>query len=40
MNTGRTVRFADLAGRGEAGELRFRPLNWAYLKDRLILRAR
>ena len=40
MNPGRTVRFTDLAGRGEAGELRFRPLNWAYLKDRLILRAR
>jgi len=40
MNPGRTVGFEDLAGRGEAGELRFRPLNWAYLKDRLILRAR
>lgn len=40
MNTGRSLGFADLAGRGEAGELRFRPLNWAYLKDRLVLKAR
>ncbi|MEM9175681.1 MAG: hypothetical protein AAGC67_10635 [Myxococcota bacterium] len=40
MNPGGSFDFAALAGRGEAGELRFRPLNWAYLKDRVILRAR
>lgn len=37
MNDGRQLSFADLAGAGEAGELRFRPLNHAYLKDRVIL---
>ena len=40
MNPGGSFTFADLAGQGEAGELRFRPLNWAYLKDRLILGRR
>ena len=40
MNAGDTTSFEDLAGRGPSGELRFRPLNWAYLKDRVILRAR
>jgi len=37
MNVGTGFRFEDLAGRGEAGELRFRPLNHAYLKDRVVL---
>lgn len=37
MNEGRALGFADLAGLGAAGELRFRPLNHAYLKDRLVL---
>ncbi len=37
MNEGRELGFEDLAGAGEAGELRFRPLNHAYLKDRLVL---
>ena len=37
MNVGTGFRFEDLAGLGEAGELRFRPLNHAYLKDRVVL---
>ncbi len=37
MNDGRGFRFEDLAGVGPAGELRFRPLNHAYLKDRVVL---
>ena len=37
MNEGREFSFEDLAGLGEAGELRFRPLNHAYLKDRVVL---
>lgn len=40
MDAGPGVRFADLAGRGEAGPLRFRPLNHAYLRDRVVLRKR
>lgn len=40
MNTGTTFRFEDLAGRGEVGALRFRPLNHAYLRDRVILKPR
>lgn len=40
MNPGGTFGFADLTGLGEGGELRFRPLNWAYLKDRLVLKKR
>lgn len=40
MNPGETFDFADLTGRGDAGELRFRPLNWAYLKDRVVLKER
>ena len=40
MNPGGTFAFADLTGQGEAGELRFRPLNWAYLKDRIVLKKR
>jgi hypothetical protein len=37
MNEGRGFRFEDLAGEGSGGELRFRPLNHAYLKDRVVL---
>lgn len=37
MNLGRSFSFEDLAGRGASGELRFRPLNYAYLKDRVVL---
>jgi hypothetical protein len=37
MNNGHEFRFEDLAGEAEAGELRFRPLNYAYLKDRVVL---
>jgi hypothetical protein len=37
MNVGTGFRFEDLAGLGEGGELRFRPLNHAYLKDRIVL---
>ena len=40
MNPGGTFAFADLTGQGTSGELRFRPLNWAYLKDRVVLKAR
>lgn len=37
MNPGRGFSFEVLAGRSEVGELRFRPLNYAYLKDRVVL---
>ena len=37
MNSGRSLRFEDLAGLGERGELEFRPLNYAYLRDRVVL---
>lgn len=37
MNPGRSLRFEDLAGFSEAGELEFRPLNYAYLRDRIVL---
>ena len=37
MNTGRDFRFEDLAGLGPSGELLFRPINFAYLKDRVVL---
>lgn len=37
MNVGTSFSFEQLAGEGEAGELRFRPLNYAYLKDRVVL---
>jgi len=39
MNVGSEFKFEDLAGLGPAGELRFRPLNHAYLKDRVALSA-
>lgn len=32
-----TLRFEELAGEAESGELRFRPLNYAYLRDRVVL---
>jgi hypothetical protein len=37
MNNGQDFRFEDLAGEAKSGELRFRPLNYAYLKDRVVL---
>lgn len=37
MNVGTSFSFEELAGRGDGGELRFRPLNYAYLKDRVVL---
>ncbi|MBJ21438.1 MAG: hypothetical protein GY910_21595 [bacterium] len=37
MNAGRSFILEDLAGLGEVGELRFRPLNYAYLKDRIVM---
>lgn len=40
MDPGETLRFEDLAGRGARGPLRFRPLNHAYLRDRVVTRKR
>ena len=37
MDPGRSLRFEDLAGVGATGELRFRPLDYAYLRDRVVL---
>jgi len=37
MDPGRSLRFEDLAGAGATGELRFRPIDYAYLRDRLVL---
>ena len=37
MNAGGSLDFEQLAGSGEAGPLRFRPLNYAYLRDRVIV---
>ena len=37
MNPGRGFTFEELAGEAEGGELRFRPLNYAYLRDRVVL---
>jgi hypothetical protein len=37
MNQGRSLSFEQLAGRGPTGPLRFRPLNYAYLRDRVVL---
>jgi hypothetical protein len=37
MNPGKGFLFEQLAGRGEGGALRFRPLNYAYLRDRVVL---
>lgn len=37
MNPGRGFRFEELAGEGVAGPLRFRPLNYAYLRDRVVV---
>lgn len=37
MNVGKRFSFEELAGQGETGELRFRPLNYAYLRDRIVL---
>lgn len=39
MAPGRRFGFEDLAGRGAAGELRFRPIDYAYLRDRIVLQA-
>ena len=35
MNPGRSFSFAQVAGIADAGLARFRPLNWAYLRDRI-----
>jgi len=37
MNVGKALTFEELAGESEAGELAFRPLNYAYLRDRIVL---
>jgi hypothetical protein len=37
MDPGRGFLFEDLAGEGLAGELRFRPIDYAYLRDRVVL---
>lgn len=37
MDPGRPLRFEQLAGVGDGGELRFRPLDYAYLRDRVVL---
>lgn len=37
MNPGRSLRFEDLAGESGGGPLRFRALNYAYLRDRVVL---
>jgi hypothetical protein len=37
MNAGRSLPFEALAGQGQGGVLRFRPLNYAYLRDRVVL---
>lgn len=38
MQHGRRFRFEELAGEAAGGELRFRPIDYAYLRDRLVLR--
>jgi hypothetical protein len=40
MNAGGNLTFEQLAGLGTAGPLQFRPLNYAYLRDRVIITAR
>ena len=35
MNPGSSFRFAQVAGIGDEGLARFRPFNWAYLRDRI-----
>ena len=37
MDPGRRFAFEQLAGASAAGELRFRPLDYAYLRDRVVL---
>jgi len=37
MNPGRGFTFEELAGESVAGPLRFRPLNYAYLRDRVVV---
>ena len=37
MNAGENLSFEQLAGFGETGPLQFRPLNYAYLRDRVIV---
>lgn len=37
MNPGRSFTFEELAGEGAGGPLRFRPLNYAYLRDRVVV---
>jgi hypothetical protein len=37
MNAGRNFTFEELAGEDNGGPLRFRPLNYAYLRDRVVV---
>ncbi len=37
MNSGASFTFEMLAGKGGSGPLRFRPLNYAYLRDRVVV---
>ncbi len=37
MNAGSEFRFDEITGRGAEGPPVFRPLNWAYLRDRVVL---
>ena len=37
MNPGKSFTFEELAGDAESGVLNFRPLNYAYLRDRIVL---
>ena len=37
MNAGNQFSFAEITGRGASGAPVFRPLNWAYLRDRVVL---
>jgi len=37
MNAGGNLSFAELAGEADGGPLQFRPLNFAYLRDRVIV---
>ncbi len=39
MNAGGSISFLEISGRGPSGVAVFRPLNWAYLHDRVVLDA-
>ncbi len=40
MNQGASIAFVEFAGLGPSGPAVFRPLNWAYLRDRVVLDPR